>query len=148
MASRVTVIGSSGAGSVNLTPIIARIEALEDFIANLPSQTFNDFGGVGGSANRGLVPTPGTSEPPTGVAQHLLTESGEWGYPLRGLIGVVTSGEQSDPAADVVALQAGLHAGNVSAGLITAKDVLVYGYLKLSGVLSCSEDELSVAGLV
>lgn len=150
-SSTVRIIQSGGgsAPTVNLTPIISRLDALEAAVAAFPDTDFSEFGGVGEESDHGLAPAPGTSEPPTGVAQHLLTEDGTWGFPLRGLIGVATSGEQTDPAEDVVNVAAGLHvSGNLSASKVVTRDVVVLGFLLPNGVLVTSEDELSVAGLI
>lgn len=148
--SRVTVLGSSGAGSVNLTPILARLDALEDALANLPDQDINVFGGVGAASSEGLVPAPGTSEPPTGVANHLLSETGEWDFPLRGLIGVATDGEDVSEGEDVVDVSAGLHvSGNLSASSMIVRHVYAFGYvIPQNGVMANCEDDLSVAGLI
>jgi hypothetical protein len=125
--SRITVFGSSGGGSVNLTPILARITALEDAVANISPTTYQDFGGVGATSSRGLVPEPGVPEPPTGVAQHLLTESGEWGFPLRGLIGVATPGDET-VGSDTVNLEANLIAtGKVVATSLEASEIRAHG---------------------
>ena len=126
-ASRVTVLGSSGAGSVNLTPILQRIEALEDLVATLPTEIYQDFGGVGATSNHGLVPAPGTSQPPTGVGQHLLTESGTWGFPHRGLTHVVTPGDENS-GSDTVNVLGNLTAlGTISAYSVEANGLQVIG---------------------
>lgn len=150
-----TVLRSSGtsSGTVNLGPIYDRLTALETALVALGSfgiDDLPDFGGVGATEARGLVPTPGFAEPPTGVAQHLLTESGEWGFPLRGLIGVSTSGEQTDPPYDVVDLSAGVHiAGPVAVGELLVSMARVVGLLLIpGGTLATCEDDLSVAGLI
>lgn len=123
---RIIQSGGSGGTTVNLTPIIARLDALEATVGAIPDTDFDEFGGVGEESDHGLVPAPGTSEPPTGVAQHLLTEDGTWGFPLRGLIGVATSGEQDTPPYDVVNIQAGLSAASIVAGDIECNDLTVY----------------------
>lgn len=127
--TRVTVIGASGGGTVNLTSILARIEALEDYISTLPNpiETYQDFGGVGATSNHGLVPAPGTSEPPDGLAQHLLTESGTWGFPHRGLLHVVTPGDETS-GSDTVNMQGNLTAlGTLSGYAVEAGSITVTG---------------------
>lgn len=128
-SSTVRIIQSGGGGSttVNLTPIIARLDALEATVAAIPDTDFSEFGGVGETSDRGLVPAPGTSLPPTGIAQHLLTESGEWGFPLRGLIDVVTPGDATS-AADILDIQGSLVVvGHLSAGDVTCSQVILPG---------------------
>jgi hypothetical protein len=113
----VRVIGSgNGSAGVNLQPLLDRITALENAVAGMGgSDDLPELGPVGADAQAGIAPDPGIAEPPTGVAQHLLTEDATWGFPLRGLVGVVTSGEQTEPPYDVVNLNAGLHVGHVQA---------------------------------
>ena len=121
---------TSSSSGVNLQSVYDRLTALEAAVTALGSfgiDDLPDFGGVGATEARGLVPTPGFAEPPTGVAQHLLTESGEWGFPLRGLIGVSTSGEQTDPPSDVVNINAALHAGHLSVSNIECFDLHTHG---------------------
>lgn len=120
----IRVIGSGGTGAADLTSIYNRLAALEAAVAlEVPN-----LGPVGLAAQAGLAPSPGLGLPPTGVAQHLLTENATWGFPFRGLIGVETSGEQTDPPYDVVNLQAALTVGHVSAGNIVAADTSVRAF--------------------
>ena len=126
----VRVIGSGNGAGVNLQPLVDRITALENAVAGLGGTTPDDLpelGPVGPEAQAGIAPDPGIAEPPTGVAQHLLTEDATWGFPLRGLIGVVTSGEQTDPPYDVVNLLAGLTVGPISTPRIECTDMVVGG---------------------
>ena len=143
---------TSSSSSVNLQPIYDRLTALEAAMVALGSfgiDDLPDFGGVGATEARGLVPTPGFAEPPTGVAQHLLTESGEWGFPLRGLVSVVTATDQTDLPYDVLEVSAGMHVGGpVSVGEVLANTVRMVGYLIPNGTLVTCEDDLSVAGLI
>lgn len=142
---------TSSSSSVNLQPIYDRLTALEAAMVALGSfgiDDLPDFGGVGATEARGLVPTPGFAEPPTGVAQHLLTESGEWGFPLRGLIGVATSGEQTDPPYDVIDVSALHVAGPLSVSDLLVETARVIGFLIPSGTLATCEDDLSIAGLI
>jgi len=140
-SSRVLISGSSGGGTTNLQPIYDRLNALEDAINAIPDPVTNDFGGVGPTSAHGLVPAPGVPEPPTGVAGHVLLEDGTWGFALRGLVLVATSGEQTDPPFDVVTILGGLHvAGSVEAGEFVGK-IAPLGYL------ACNQDELTYAGL-
>jgi hypothetical protein len=122
------IIGGSG-GAVDLKPITDRLNAIEIRLGSVgnPAAAIPDFGGVGPESNRGLVPAPGTAEPPTGVGQHLLTESGEWGFPLRGLVGVATSGVQTDIPCDRVSILADVHMQDLSATRIECQDIAVYG---------------------
>jgi hypothetical protein len=127
---RVASTTGGGSGSASLGSITARIEAIEAAIASLPTiSDIPDFGPVGGSASRGLVPSPGTAEPPTGVAQHVLTEDNDWGFPLRGLIGVATPGDET-AACDVVNVNASLHvAGALSVDGVICNDIAISGTL-------------------
>jgi hypothetical protein len=125
--SSVRIIQSGGGGSTtDLTPILSRLNALEAAVAVIPDTDFSEFGGVGEESDRGLVPAPGTSLPPTGLAGHVLVEDGEWGFPFRGLVQVATSGEQDSPPYDVLNVQAGLSAGSIVAGDIECTDLTVY----------------------
>lgn len=146
----VQVIGGGGGVSISdFRTVIERIENLEELVAGIgdPSE-IPDFGNVGPAALRGLVPSPDTPLAPEGVAQHVLTEDNNWGFPFRGLVQVVTSGEQSDPPNDVLSIQASVNTGNLSAGEIHTSNVTVMGYLKLRGTFATCEDDLSVAGLI
>lgn len=110
---------TSSSSGVNLQSVYDRLTALEAAVTALGSfgiDDLPDFGGVGATESRGLVPTPGYAVPPTGVAQHVLTEDNEWGFPLRGLIHVGTSGEQTDPPYDVVSIDAAVQAGHLQVG--------------------------------
>lgn len=148
VGSRVTVIGSSGGGTVNLTSILARLDALEDAIANLPPPvTYQDFGGVGATSRRGLVPAPGTASPPAGVSQHLLTEDGEWGFPFRGLMDVTTSGETE--AADALDVLGGLAIlGNLSANDGSLAGLAVHGDIECSDISLFSINGAPERGLI
>ena len=140
---------SGGGATVNLQPILDRLTALEQTLAGLSTTNQPDYGAVGAAARNGLVPTPGLSEPPTGVAQHVLTEDNFWGFPLRGLIGVATSGEQTEPPYDVVDVAAGMHvSGPIDVGEILIGTARMVGYLIPNGTLATSEDDLSIAGLI
>jgi hypothetical protein len=144
------VIGG-GSGTVNLQPILDRLDALEQQVADMgdPASEIPDFGAEGPTAMRGLVPSPGSPTSPTGISGQVLISNATWGYPFRGLVSVVTSGDQTDPAIDVLCIEAGLQVGgSLHAANIVARDVNVFGYLKVNGVLACSEYELSLAGLV
>ena len=149
-----TVLRSSGtsSGTVNLGPIYDRLTALETALVALGSfgiDDLPDYGLVGATETRGLVPTPSFAEPPTGVAQHVLTEDNYWGFPLRGLIGVSTSGEQTDPPYDVVDVAAGMHvSGPIAVGEILIGTARVIGYLIPNGTLATCEDDLSISGLI
>ena len=121
----IQVLGGGG-GVTNLQPLITRIEALETVVAAIPDPDDFDisvFGAVGPSSSTGIVPEPGVAVPPTGLAQHVLTEEAEWAFPLRGLAAVVTSGEQTDPPYDVMDINAALHVGHVSAAEIVCKSI-------------------------
>ncbi len=142
---------SSGSGgtAINLQPILDRLTALETALSLISTTNPPDYGAVGASARNGLVPTPGLAEPPTGVAQHVLTEDNFWGFPFRGLIGVATSGEQTDLPYDVVDVSAALHvAGPFSVADLLVGTARVIGYLIPSGTLATCEDDLSIAGLI
>lgn len=138
--------GGSNSTPVDLSQINARLSALENELANLtdPEEgTLSVFGGVGPSASQGLVPDPGTAEPPTGVGAHLLVEDSTWGFPFRGLAGVATSG--SDKAQDVLALSAGLHvAHDLSSGNLVTGDADIEGQLRYRAICgSCNGDEIN-----
>lgn len=123
-STSIRVIGTGGTGAADLTSIYNRLAALEAAVAvDVPN-----LGPVGAAAQAGLAPSPGLGAPPTGVAQHLLTEDAEWGFPLRGLIGVATSGEQTSPPYDVVNLAAALTVWDVAAGNISAADASVRAF--------------------
>jgi len=144
----VRIVSGGGSTSVDLTSIYARLDALEAGIIgvdDIPNLT-----GVGSAAQKGLAPSPGLAEPPTGVAQHLLTEDATWGFPLRGLIGVSTSGEQTDLPYDVVDVLAALHVtGPLSVADLLSITVRVTGLLLIQGgTLATCEDDLSVSGLI
>jgi hypothetical protein len=125
----VRVIGSgNGSAGVNLQPLLDRITALENAVAGLGgSDDLPELGPVGSEAQAGIAPDPGIAEPPTGVAQHLLTEDATWGFPLRGLVGVETSGEQTEPPYDVVNLNAALHAGHMSTSNMECFNLHIHG---------------------
>ena len=150
--SSVSTIRVTGAGSsvpVNLSGILARLAALEAAIGTVDVDSLPNLGPVGAGAQKGLAPSPGLALPPTGVAQHLLNEDAEWGFPLRGLVDVSTSGEHTDSPYDVVNVSAGVHvSGPVSFGDVFAQTVRVMGYLIPSGILVTCEDDLSIAGLI
>lgn len=149
-STTIQVLGG-GVGVTNLQPLITRIEALEAVVAAIPDPDDFDidvFGAVGPSSATGIVPEPGVVEPPEGLETHVLLEDATWGYPLRGLVMVATEGSQTDPPYDVVDIHGGLHTGGVSAGEIVAGKVIVLGPLVLAGYIACSEDELTLAGLV
>lgn len=133
-SSVIRVSGGGGGTSVNLQPIYDRLDVIETTLLDLAAApAIANYRVVGTSSAAGLVPDPGTSEPPTGVAQHVLTEDNEWGFPLRGLIGVATSGEQTDQPNDIVNVHSGLHVGSVTAATIEVVDLHVYGELDLDG---------------
>ena len=149
--SIIRVSGGSGGGpAVNLQPIYDRLDVIETTLLDLAATpAIVDYKVVGASSAAGLVPDPGVSEPPTGVAQHVLTEDNEWGFPLRGLIGVSTSGEQTDLPYDVVDVAAGMHvSGPIAVGEILIGTARVVGYLIPNGTLATCEDDLSTAGLI
>ena len=142
--------GSGGTSTVNLQPIYDRLDVIETTLLDLAATpAIVDYRVVGASSAAGLVPDPGVSEPPTGVAQHVLTEDNEWGFPLRGLIGVATSGEQTDLPYDVVDVSAALHVeGPLSVADMLVVTARVIGLLIPSGTLATCEDDLSIAGLI
>ena len=122
--------GTGGASSPNLNPILARLDAIETALANLPEMDdvdFAVFGGVGPTASSGAVPAPETHVPPTGIADEVLQESATWGFPFRGLAQVETSGAQLDIPYDVLDLNAGLHVGHVSAANVSCYDLRTHG---------------------
>jgi hypothetical protein len=129
----IQVLGGGAAQPVNLTSILNRLDALEAALAAIPDPDEFDiavFGAVGTSSATGVVPAPGVPLPPTGVAQHLLTENATWGFPLRGLIGVATPGTQTDPPYDVVTLSAGLHAQNAQVSELECHNLHVNGQVE------------------
>lgn len=150
--SVVTTIRVAGGGGstpvVNLAPLIARIEALEAAIGEVDLDDLPNLGPVGPTAQKGLAPSPGLYAPPTGVAEHVLTEDAVWGFPVRGLMQVVSSGDET-VSEDRLAVLGSLHLnGGLSADEIVGRKVTILGPLIVSGYLATSEDELSVAGLV
>ena len=136
-SSRVLIAGSSGTGTVNLQPIYDRLNDLEAAIAGIPDPITTDFGGVGPASVHGLVPAPGTAVPPSGVAGHVLLEDGTWGFPLRGLVQVATSGSQIDPPYDVLSIQSALSIVGIASGTFT-------GFFVPTGYLACNQDELDL----
>jgi len=148
--SIIRVSGGGGGSTVNLQPILDRLEALELQVAEIPvDEEVPDFKPVGSTAANGLVPSPGTAEPPTGVAQHVLTEDNLWGFPFRGLVEVTTPGDETGDGSDTLDVDGSLHvAGGLSTHRIMAVNVVVLGALILPGYLACCEDDLSVAGLI
>lgn len=148
-ATTVRIIGGGGTGSADLTSIYNRLAALEAAVGDtLEVDDIPNLVGVGSGAQKGLAPSPGLAEPPTGVAQHLLTEDATWGFPLRGLIGVATSGEDVALPYEIVDVSAGLHvAGPLAVGdlLVGTARIMV---LVPNGILAVCEDDLSVAGLI
>ena len=135
----VQFVGGGVTQKVDLKPITDRLDALEDAVTDLadPASVIGDFGGVGSTASRGLVPTPGVPSPPTGVAQHLVTESGSWGFPLRGLMGAVTSGSHTDIATDVIGITSSLTIAGTAYGVFS-------GIWVPSGYFACNQDEVDL----
>ena len=147
--STIRVTGGGSSAPVNLSGIYARLEALEASLGEIDVDDLPNLGPVGDAAQKGLAPSPGLAEPPTGVAQHLLTEDAVWGFPFRGLVGVSTSGEHTDIPYDVLDVLSGVHIGGpVSVGELLVNTARVAGYLIPSGILVTCEDDLSVAGLI
>lgn len=131
LSSVIRVSGGGGSSAVNLQPIYDRLDVIETTLLDLAAApAIVDYRVVGASSAAGLVPDPGVSVPPTGVAQHVLTEDNEWGFPLRGLIGVSTSGEQTDPPYDIVTLSAGLHAQNAQVSELECHNLHVNGQVE------------------
>lgn len=88
--------GTTINGSTDLTLINQRLDALEAALAALPEPIeYDDYGLVGPTSAQGLVPETNVPLPPTGVAQHVLTEDHYWGFPQRGLVQVVTPGDET-----------------------------------------------------
>jgi len=140
VAGSVTTIqtfGSGGNGSApNLNPILARLDAIETALANLPEMDdidFPVFGGVGGTSSSGAVPEPGTHLPPTGVADHVLKEDATWGFPLRGLVQVTTPGDTTFAADNVNVLGSVGLAGDLSADEVDCRRVLTIDGVSLEG---------------
>ena len=142
-STRLLVSNSTTTGTVNLQPIYDRLNDLENAVANLPEPITTDFGGVGVASVHGLVPAPGTAQPPTGVAGHVLLSDGTWGFPFRGLVQVATSGTESDPALDVITILGGLSV----LGSVQASE-LVVSVIHTPGWMACCDDELSLRGLL
>jgi hypothetical protein len=123
----------------DLSGVTARLDALEAIVSTLGTVTEPvDFKAVGAYSANGLVPTPGTSEPPDGVADHVLKEDATWGFPFRGLVEVATDGTGES---DVVNIHAGLHVGSIQAADIVCSNI--YGTLSPMGYLACCDDELA-----
>lgn len=142
--------GNGSGTSVDLTGIQARLDALEATVSalvNVDDTSISVFGGVGPSSAEGTVPAPGVPLPPTGLAEHVLLEDASWGYPLRGLVQVATSGE--DTAQDMVNVEGHLQVlGTLSSGEVVTDTAKVIGFLLLNGNFGTCEDDLSVAGLI
>jgi hypothetical protein len=123
------VIGGGGGSTVDLKPITDRLDALELALASMEEPITNDFGANGPAAVHGLVPTPGTFVPPTGVGDHVLKEDATWGFPLRGLIGAATPGDETT-GSDTVNLLANLIAtGKVVSSGLEALEIRSHGIL-------------------
>lgn len=134
----VTTIQSIGgtSSSVNLGPILDRLDAIEAALLALPDPDdvdFAVFGGVGATASSGAVPDPGTHLPPTGVADHVLKENATWGFPLRGLVQVTTPGDITFAADSVNVLGSVGVAGDVSADEVDCRRVLTIEGVSIEG---------------
>ena len=133
-SSRVLIAGSSGTGTVNLQPIFDRLNDLEAAIAGLPDPITTDFGAVGPTSVHGLVPAPGVTEPPPGVAEHVVKEDGEWGFPFRGLVQVLSPGTASGTGSDSLNVEGSLGVnGDLSAHIVDAKQVRTIDGVSLEG---------------
>lgn len=116
---------SSGVSNVNLQPIYDRLEALELGVGD--PVAVPELVGVGAGAQRGSAPSPGTGSPPTGIGEHVLKEDATWGFPLRGLVRVATSGEDTDLAWDIVDVNAALHAQAISVADVECHSLRTHG---------------------
>lgn len=112
-------------GSTNLQSIYERLAVIESTLASsiVSVDDIQDLGAVGPNAHKGLAPDPGQGVPPTGVAQHVLTENAEWEFPFRGLIGVATPGDETEAGDSVFVLGSMSVIGNMAVNALSCESV-------------------------
>lgn len=148
----VQIIGNSGSG-LTINNLIQRIEALEEALENVPQDAedlgITVFGGAGPSAHEGLVPSPEVHASPDGITQAVLTEDATFEIPHRGLVQVVTPGDET-VGADKLELQGSLHiAGDLSANKIACNDLSAHGTIlgRVEDPLEIESDLVSVGNV-